>query len=95
MAAANGNVHEKSWKKAIFYLDLALPGVRKYYSPLSGYLGPLLLQYAETLHHLGRREEAMEAAKESESVMKIIPGTRSHMFSKHYGPRIRAVLAPP
>ena len=28
MAASNGNVHEKSWKKAIPYLELALPGVR-------------------------------------------------------------------
>ena len=36
---------------------------RKYYSPLSGYLGPLLLQYAETLHHLGRTEEAQKSAQ--------------------------------
>ena len=28
MAASNGNVHEKSWKKALPYLELALPGVR-------------------------------------------------------------------
>ena len=28
MAASNGNVHEKCWKKAIPYLELALPGVR-------------------------------------------------------------------
>ena len=27
-AASNGNVHEKSWKKALPYLELALPGVR-------------------------------------------------------------------
>lgn len=124
MAASNGNVHEKSWKKALPYLELALPGVRlelsisqlhlsllltrKYYSPLSGYLGPLLLQYAETLHHLGRTEEAQESAQvtipvsdhqvnicyqEAESYMRIIPGTRSHMYSKHYGPRIGALLA--
>ena len=36
---------------------------RKYYSPLSGYLGPLLLQYGEALHHLGRGQEAKEAVK--------------------------------
>jgi len=94
MAASNGNVHEKSWKKALPYLELAMPGVRKYYSPLSGYLGPLLLQYAETLHHLGRTEEAQKSAEEAESYMRIIPGTRSHMYSKHYGPRIGALLAP-
>ena len=28
MAASNGNVHEKCWKKALPYLELALPGVR-------------------------------------------------------------------
>ena len=28
VAASNGNVHEKSWKKALPYLELALPGVR-------------------------------------------------------------------
>jgi len=95
MAASNGNVHEKSWKKALPYLELALPGVRKYYSPFSGYLGPLLLQYAETLHHLGRTEEAKKSAQEAESYMRVIPGTRSHMYSKHYGPRIGTLLAAP
>ena len=98
MAAANGNVHEKAWKKAVSYLELAIPGVRwshfpfnkmrallprKYYSPLSGYLPPLLLQYAETLSHLGRTEEAQKAAEVtflnvSQTNELFIGGTRLH-----------------
>ena len=35
MAAANGNVHEKAWKKAVSYLELAIPGVRLYHFPFN------------------------------------------------------------
>ena len=35
MAAANGNVHEKAWKKAVSYLELAIPGVRWSHFPFN------------------------------------------------------------
>jgi len=93
LGAAQGCVQEKSWSKAARYLSQSLPGLRKYYHHLSGYLGSNLLHYGEALHWLGRKEEAREVVMEADTILRVIPGIHSYMYSRYYGPRVRHILA--
>jgi hypothetical protein len=52
----------------------------------------MLLQYGEALHALGRELEARAAVQEAEALLRVIPGSSSHMYCRHYGPRARRVL---
>jgi len=93
MGAAQGNVHEKIWSKALIYLEQCLPGIRRYYHPLSGYLGPSLLNHGEALLFVGRTEEARAAVKEADTYMKVVPGQDSYIYTKNYAPRIQRIMA--
>jgi len=85
--AAQGNYENKVWGKAIMYLELSIPGMRKYYRPYSGYLAPTLEHYAEALFQVDRLEEAKKAMEEARQIMKVVPGDRDYMYLKYSMPK--------
>lgn len=85
--AAQGHCVCKGWTKAVMYLELALPGVRKYYSTYSGYLGPTLEHYGEALYQVGRGEEARRAMEEARDIMRVIPGEENYMYRVYFMPK--------
>jgi len=90
--AANGYYISKDWVKALPFFEKSLPGIRKYYTPLCGYLSSALERYADCLHHNGQIKKAQLIVQEANDIMKIIPGKDNYYYKQYFLPKLQKIL---